>query len=314
MKIVFMGTPDFAAVCLEALYEAGHEITCVVTQPDRPKGRKKELCPSPVKECALKRGTPLLQPEKIRQPEQIQALKAYEADLFVVAAFGQILPREILDMPRLGCINVHASLLPKYRGAAPIQQAILDGEKETGVTIMQMAEGLDTGDILTKRVCPISEEDTGGSLFDKLADLGAALLTETIPLLEAGSITPQKQDDSLASYVKMLKKEDGLVDFSKDAEVLFNQIRALQPWPGAFLQRKGKKIGLLASRVIDGERQAKEAEAGSVISSGKEGIDIQCGKGILRITMLKPEGKKAMSAGDYLLGHKLEKGECFAAE
>ncbi len=312
MKIVFMGTPDFAQGCLEALYEAGYEIAAVVTQPDRPRGRKKEPMPSPVKVLAMEHQTMVLQPEKIRGSQEIEILRSLDADLFVVAAFGQILPKEVLEMPRLGCINVHASLLPKYRGAAPIQQAILDGEKVTGVTIMQMAEGLDTGDILTMREYPISDEETGGSLFDALMKLGADLLVETIPLLEVGSIVPQKQEDALASYVKMLKKEDGRLDFSQDAVSLFNRIRGLDPWPGAFIRIGDKTLKIWKSTVLGGEEaETKALSPGEIVAVSKEGIDVKCGKGVLRITELQPEGKKRMQSRDYLLGHVLSKGDRF---
>lgn len=314
MKIVFMGTPDFAAGCLKALYDAGHEITAVVTQPDRPKGRKKQPVPSPVKEVALAHNTPLLQPERIRNPEEIEKLKEFEAELFVVAAFGQILPTEILRMPPLGCINVHASLLPKYRGAAPIQQAILDGEAQTGVTIMQMDEGLDTGDILTQSRVDIRPEETGGSLFDVLMEEGARLLVETIPKLAGGSITPTPQEESRATYVKMLKKEDGRMDFSLPAEVLERRIRGLSPWPGAFCEYEGKKLRLWKGQVIpegDAFAGGKKPQSGTVIGCGREGIDLCCGQDILRILELQPEGKKRMETRDYLLGHKVTEGERF---
>ena len=308
MKIVFMGTPDFAAGCLKALYEAGHEITAVVTQPDRPKGRKKEPVPSAVKVLALEHQTPVLQPEKIRDPKEIERLSAYEAQLFVVAAFGQILPQQILKMPPLGCINVHASLLPKYRGAAPIQQAILDGEKETGVTIMQMAQGLDTGDILTQRRIAIAEDETGGSLFDRLMEVGAELLVETLPLLEKGEITPSPQDESRASYVKMLRKEDGRMDFSLPAEVLERRIRGLSPWPGAFCLYENKKMRILKAEVVNAKKE-HSADIGQVLAVDGDGIEIACRRGSLRVLMLQPEGKKPMSSHDFLLGHKVTEGE-----
>jgi methionyl-tRNA formyltransferase len=307
MKIVFMGTPDFAAGILEALYEAEYDIAAVVTQPDRPRGRKGEPVPSDVKKCALAHGTRVLQPVKIREPEAVKELEKIGADLFVVAAFGQILPKEILEMPRLGCINVHASLLPKYRGAAPIQQAILDGETETGVTIMQMAEGLDTGDILSRMVYPISEEETGGSLFEALTEVGAKLLITTIPLLEEGNIFPIPQDDSQSSYVKMLKKEDGRLDFSQSATALFNRVRGLDPWPGAFTIWKGKQLKIWRATAL--REKASGMAPGSVFAAGKEGIDVVCGEGMLRIRELQMEGKKRMSAADFLLGRPMEKGE-----
>ncbi|MBR4758786.1 MAG: methionyl-tRNA formyltransferase [Lachnospiraceae bacterium] len=309
MRIVFMGTPDFAVGSLKALYEAGYEIAAVVTQPDKPKGRKKELMPPPVKEYAMSVSLPVLQPEKLKTGEWDEQLSALGADLFVVAAFGQILPQNILDMPKYGCINLHASLLPEYRGAAPIQQAILDGKKETGVTIQQMALALDSGDIISRKIVPIDDEDTGGSLFDKLAEEGAKLLLETIPRIESGDIDPQPQDESKSSYVKMLKKEDGRMDFSLTATVLHNRVRGLSPWPGAFTELGGKKLRIWKTQVLG--TVGDDASAGTVISAGKTGIDICCGEGVLRILELQPEGKKNMRAADYLLGHAIEVGTVF---
>ncbi|MCR5337392.1 MAG: methionyl-tRNA formyltransferase [Lachnospiraceae bacterium] len=309
MRIVFMGTPDFAVSSLKALYEAGYEIAAVVTQPDKPKGRKKELTPPPVKEYALSVSLPVLQPEKLKNGEWDDKLSALGADLFVVAAFGQILPQNILDMPKYGCINLHASLLPEYRGAAPIQQAILDGKKETGVTIQQMTLALDSGDIISRKVVPIDDEDTGGSLFDKLAEEGARLLLETIPRIESGDIDPEPQDESVSSYVKMLKKEDGRLDFSLPAAVLHNRVRGLSPWPGAFTEIGGKKLRIWKTQVLD--KDEDHEEAGKVLAAGKAGIDIACGQGVLRILELQPEGKKNMKAADYLLGHAILIGTKF---
>ncbi|MBO4337632.1 MAG: methionyl-tRNA formyltransferase [Lachnospiraceae bacterium] len=311
MKIVFMGTPDFALVSLEALYEAGHEITAVVTQPDRPKGRKKEPVFSPVKEYALSKGLTLLQPERIRDEEWIERLSDVGADLFVVAAFGQILPKKILDMPRFGCINLHASLLPEYRGAAPIQQAILDGKKVTGVTIQQMSEKLDAGDIIAMKETPIGEEETGGELFDRLSVLGAGLLTETIPLIESGNIDPRPQDESRSTYVKMLKKEDGHLDFNLSAPELYNRIRGLDPWPGAYVSAGSSKLKIWKSRALASENRTETP--GTVIAAAKDGIDVVCaGGGILRITQLQAEGKKRMAAADYLRGNAIENGTVFS--
>ena len=306
-----MGTPDFALVSLEALYEAGHEITAVVTQPDRPKGRKKEPVFSPVKEYALSKGLTLLQPERIRDEEWIERLSDVGADLFVVAAFGQILPKKILDMPRFGCINLHASLLPEYRGAAPIQQAILDGKKVTGVTIQQMSEKLDAGDIIAMKETPIGEEETGGELFDRLSVLGAGLLTETIPLIESGNIDPRPQDESRSTYVKMLKKEDGHLDFNLSAPELYNRIRGLDPWPGAYVSAGSSKLKIWKSRALASENRTETP--GTVIAAAKDGIDVVCaGGGILRITQLQAEGKKRMAAADYLRGNAIENGTVFS--
>ncbi len=317
MKIVFMGTPDFAEVSLKALYEAGYDIAAVVTQPDRPKGRKKEPVFSPVKEYAISKGLRVLQPERIRDEEWIPVLSGIEADLFVVAAFGQILPKAVLDMPRLGCINLHASLLPKYRGAAPIQQAILDGEKVTGVCLQMMTEKLDAGDIIAREETPIGDEETGGELFDRLALLGAKLLTDTIPLIESGDIDPVPQDESKSTYVKMLKKEDGHLDLSLSAGELVNRIRGLDPWPGAYLFTEGGKLKIWKGKKVpangpaDDIKGADTTACGTVTAAGKEGIDVCCGKGILRITELQPEGKKRMRAADYLLGHSIKPGMRF---
>lgn len=230
MKIVFMGTPDFAVGALEAMIQAGHEITCVVTQPDKPKGRGKEMQFTPVKECAVKHGIPVFQPVKIKTPEAVAELKTYEADIFVVAAFGQILSQEILDMPKYGCVNIHASLLPKYRGAAPIQWAILDGETETGVTIMQMNAGLDTGDMLVKTVVPIDAKETGESLHDKLSEAGAKLIVEALVQIEQGTLTPEVQDDAKSCYAKMLTKSLGHIDWSQSAVVIERLVRGLNSY------------------------------------------------------------------------------------
>ena len=234
MKIVYMGTPNFSVRPLEALIEAGHEISLVVCQPDRPKGRSKEPAPCPVKECALAHGLKIFQPERIKRPEAVAVLKEYPADVFVVAAFGQILSKEILDMPRYGCINIHASLLPKYRGAAPIQCSIINGDTHSGVSIMQMDEGIDTGDILLQRAIKIADDETGGSLFDKLSDLGSELIVEALKGLENESLTPVKQDASQSTHASMLKKEDGLINWRKSAEEIERLIRGTDPWPGAY--------------------------------------------------------------------------------
>ncbi|MBR3601348.1 MAG: methionyl-tRNA formyltransferase [Lachnospiraceae bacterium] len=305
MKIVFMGTPDFAVGALEALVEAGHEVVAVVTQPDKPKGRGKEMQQTPVKACAVKHNIEVFQPIKIKTPEAVEVLKGYEADLFVVAAFGQILSKEILDMPKYGCVNIHASLLPKYRGAAPIQWAILDGEKETGVTIMQMNEGLDTGDMLTKVVVPIEDTDTGESLFDKLAEAGAKLLIETIPQIEAGTLEPEPQDDSLSTYAKMIKKEMGLIDWKREALVLERLVRGMNSWPSAYTHFQGKTL-----KVWEAEVETCEAQAvpGSVVEVTKNSIKVQTGKDLLVLKQIQLEGKKRMDVAAFLLGYKVETG------
>ncbi|MBR4982999.1 MAG: methionyl-tRNA formyltransferase [Lachnospiraceae bacterium] len=303
MKIVFMGTPDFAVGALEALVEAGHDVVAVVTQPDKPKGRGKEMQQTPVKECALKHNIDVFQPVKIKTPEAVEVLRGYGAELFVVAAFGQILSKEILDMPKFGCVNIHASLLPKYRGAAPIQWAILDGEKETGVTIMQMNEGLDTGDMLTKVVVPIEDTDTGESLFDKLAEAGAKLLIETIPQIEAGELTPQPQDDSLSTYAKMIKKEMGLIDWKKEAVVLERLVRGMNSWPSAYTHFNGKTLKIWETEIEEGNRNMAP---GMVAEVTKNSIKVQTGQDLLVLKQIQLEGKKRMDVASFLLGYKVE--------
>lgn len=304
MKIVYMGTPDFAVGPLEAMVEAGYEITAVVTQPDKPKGRSDKLIPSPVKECALRYGIPVLTPKKIKSPEAVEELKKYEADLFVVAAFGQILSEEILTMPRLGCINIHASLLPKYRGAAPIQWSIIDGEKETGITIMQMDKGLDTGDILFQKVVPILDTDTGESLFDKLAEVGARFLVEVLPDIESGNIHPIKQDEEKSTYAKMLSKAIGEIDWDKDADTIEHLVRGLNSWPSAYTRLNGKQLKIWQSHVVLGI----DKEPGTVCEVTKDAIVVATGKDGLAITELQLEGKKRMAARDFLAGRAVEVG------
>ena len=308
MKIVFMGTPDFAVGALESLVEAGHDVVAVVTQPDKPKGRGKEMQQTPVKACAVKHNIEVFQPVKIKTPEAEEVLKGYGADLFVVAAFGQILSKEILDMPKYGCVNIHASLLPKYRGAAPIQWAILDGEKETGVTIMQMNEGLDTGDMLTKVVVPIEDTDTGESLFDKLAEAGAKLLIETIPQIEAGTLKPEPQDDSLSTYAKMIKKDMGLIDWKKEAVMLERLVRGMNSWPSAYTHFQGKTLKVWEAEV---ETCETEAVPGSVVEVTKNSIKVQTGKDLLVLKQIQLEGKKRMDVAAFLLGYKVDAGMIF---
>ena len=326
MKIVFMGTPDFARVALEKIIEVGHEVLLVVTQPDKPKGRSGELQVSEVKECALEHNIPVFQPVRIKLPENVAELKKYDADIYVVAAFGQILSQEILDIPRLGCVNIHASLLPEYRGAAPIQQAIIDGKKTTGVTIMQMAAGMDTGDILLQREIEIDEEETGGSLFDKLSKLGGELIVEALPKIEKGELTPIPQDEALATKCGKLSKDMGKIDFSKDAETIRNLIRGLNPWPSAFTSLGGKMLkiwhakalspldfGSLCNSLTPGDvARAKELEKakayGSIIAVLKDSFVVLTGDGYLQITEVQLEGKKRMDVKSFLLGNKIEIG------
>ena len=311
MKIVYMGTPDFAVWPLEALIEAGHEIVLVVTQPDKQKGRGKQVMMTPVKECALKHDIPVFQPIKIKESEAVETLKGYEADAFVVAAFGQILSQEILDMPRLGCFNIHASLLPKYRGAAPIQWAIIDGEKETGVTIMRMDIGLDTGDMVSKSVVEITDEETGESLHDKLAACGAKLIVETMPSIEDGSYVAQKQDDGASCYAKMLTKSLGKIDFSKDAVAIERLIRGLNSWPSAYTTLHGKTCKVWKAEVV---MHDSGKAPGTVTEVAKDYITVQTGKGQLKLLQLQLEGKKRVSVRDFLLGHSVTVGETFGEE
>ena len=300
-----MGTPDFAVGTLRALHDAGHEIVLVVSQPDRIKGRGKSVSMPPVKECALELGLKVFQPEKIKTEDAVAELRKYEPDLMVVAAFGQILSKEILDMPKYGCINVHASLLPKYRGAAPIQWSIIDGEEKTGVTIMQMDEGLDTGDMLISREVAIADDETGGSLFDKLAKTGAELCVEAVRLIEEGKAERTKQDDSKSCYAKMLKKELGNIDFSKPAAEIERLVRALNPWPSAYTSLDGKLLKIWKSKV---SLKSFDMENGSVAKVGADSFIVQCGEDSLEVTELQLEGKKRMSVHDFLLGQKLEVG------
>lgn len=316
MKVLFMGTPDFAVSILEAVISSAHEVIAVVTQEDKPKGRSDKLIPPPVKECALKHGIPVLQPHRIKDAQAVSMLREYDADIYVVAAYGQILSKEILDIPRYGCINTHASLLPKYRGAAPIQWAIVDGEKETGVTIMQMDEGLDTGDILYVKKVDITNADTGESLFDKLAKAGGSLIIEALDRIEAGDITPTKQNDAEATYAKILKKNMGELDFTKNAKDLERLIRGFTPWPGTYTYLRGKVLKVIKADALKwDELKAKapgadrDAAAGCIVHTCSEGIYVAASDGYLKITELQLEGRKRMGAGDFLMGNKLETGE-----
>ena len=307
MKIILLGTPDYAAAALEALIEAGHEVTAVVTQPDRPKGRSGQVQCTPVKECAVRHGIAVLQPIKIKTPEAIEELRKYEADVYVVAAFGQILSKEILELPRFGCINIHASLLPKYRGAAPINQCIIDGEQETGVTIMQMDAGIDTGDILTQKKVIIEEKETAQTLFDKLSQAGAALIVETLPKLERGEVTPKKQEESLASYVKMMDKSQGKIDWTRDAVSIERLVRGLNPWPSAYTFCQGKTVKIWRSDAVETAAEDTQ-QPGTIVLVGKDFFDIVCGAGNLRIYELQLEGKKRMDTKSFLLGNPWKVG------
>ena len=308
MKIIYMGTPDFSVAPLEAILQAGHEVTAVVTQPDKQKGRGKEVQMTPVKECALSHGIPVLQPVKIKEPEAVAELKKYPADIFVVAAFGQLLTEEILNMPKFGCINIHASLLPAYRGAAPIQRVIINGEEKTGVTIQQMAKGLDTGDMLLKKEISIDPKETGGSLHDKLSVAGAELIVEALSKIEKGEVVPEKQDDALSCYAKKLDKAMGLIDFDQSAVSIERLIRGLNPWPSAFTLYKGKTLKIWEADVVPLE---KKEEPGTVVFVAKDFFDIATKEGALRVKSLQLEGKKKVAVKDFLLGYEIVCGMKF---
>jgi methionyl-tRNA formyltransferase len=312
MKIVFMGTPDFAVGALQAIIDAGYQVTAVVTQPDKPKGRGKEMQMTPVKACALAHHIPVFQPVRIKEPEAVETLRGYEADIFVVAAFGQILSEEILNMPKYGCVNIHASLLPKYRGAGPIQWAIINGEKKTGVTIMQMDKGLDTGDMLFTKEVDIDERETGDSLHDKLAKAGAELIVEALPRIEAGEFSPIKQNDKDSCYAKMLQKSMGKIDWTQDAHKLDCLIRGLLSWPGAYTSYHGKTLKIWEEEVAKEQTigvEITEAEPGTIVGVGKDAAYVKTGNGVLKLQSLQLEGKKRMPVKDFLLGCHMQVGE-----
>ena len=309
MKIIFMGTPDFSVGALEALIAAGHQVVLVVTQPDKPKGRGKEMQMTPVKECALKHSIPVFQPVKVKDAEAVETLRSYNADVFIVAAFGQIVSEEILTMPKYGCINIHASLLPKYRGAGPIQWAILNGEKETGITIMQMDKGIDTGDMLLQRVVPIDEKETGDSLHDKLARVGAELIVEALPKIEAGEITPEKQNDAESCYAKMLQKSMGRIDWEKDAPQIERMVRGLNSWPSAYTTYHGKNLKIWESSVYEKDKLLKNAEPGMITAVEKDAFYVQTGEKTLKVTSVQLEGKKKMAVKEFLLGCQMKTEE-----
>ncbi|MFN7138339.1 MAG: methionyl-tRNA formyltransferase [Limisphaerales bacterium] len=314
LRVIFMGTAELACASLEALCNADSiQVIGVVTQPDKPKGRDLKLQPSAVKQLALEKNLPVFQPQRARSEEFIQQLRDLGPDLIVVAAYGQILPQAILDLPRYGCLNVHTSLLPKYRGAAPIQWAIIDGDPETGVTIMKMDAGLDTGDILTMARTPITPEDNAQILHDRLATLGADLLVKTIPDYVAGKITGQKQPSEGATYARKIEKEDGLLDWHQPARVLWNRIRGFTPWPGAFTYQnvQGKPRLIKIWQVALEENFS--GEPGTVLSADKTGILVACGSGALRILHLQKEGSRRMTAQEFLAGNPFQPGDKFSS-
>ena len=306
MKIVYMGTPDFAVEALEALVASRHEVIAVFTQPDKPKGRGKAMQFTPVKEVAVREEIPVYQPKKVRDPEVIEQIRKLAPDVLVVVASGQIIPQEILDIAPYGCVNVHGSLLPKYRGAAPIQWAVIDGEKESGVTTMQMDAGLDTGDMLLKTVVPLDEKETGGSLFEKLSKAGAGLLLETLDALEKGTVVPQKQGESPTAYAKMLTKDMGMIDWNCTAKELERLIRGLNPWPSAYTKLNGKTLKIWAADVC--EQSGEKEQPGTILKAEKNEFLIQTGDQVLAIRELQLEGKKRMDTAAFLRGCQLEKG------
>jgi methionyl-tRNA formyltransferase len=303
LKIIFAGTPDFAAEALKALLISEHKLVAVYTQPDRPAGRGRKLGFGPVKQLALDRGIEVRQPRSLKDEAEQAALAALHADLMVVVAYGLLLPQAVLDTPRLGCINIHASLLPRWRGAAPIQRAILAGDEESGITIMQMEAGLDTGPMLHALKCPIHGNDTGGSLHDRLAALGARALLEVLPGLAAGSLVTEPQDEPRANYASKLDKQESRIDWSQSARQIDRQVRAFNPWPVAQTDYQGKMMRIWESMVLQGEHAAKP---GTILAAGKEGIEVATGEGILRITRLQMPGKRAMAATDFLNAHTVD--------
>ena len=295
-----MGTPDFSVGALKALAENGYEIAGVVTQPDKPRGRGKASAMTPVKEAALELGLTVYQPARVREQSFMDTVRALNPDVIVVSAFGQIIPKALLELPRYGCVNIHASLLPKYRGAAPIQWAVMDGEPISGVTIMQMDEGLDTGDMLAKTEVPLDPDETGGSLFDKLSRAGAELLIRTLPALEQGTLTPEKQPlESPTAYARMIRKEDGRIDWNLEAEAIERRIRGLNPWPSAYTELTGKILKIWRAEVLPKE---SGQTPGTVTEAGKGGFCVQTGKGVLRLLEVQLEGKKRMDAQAFLRG------------
>lgn len=308
MRVIFMGTPDFAVGTLEEIIKAGHEVVLVVTQPDKPKGRGNAMQFPPVKECAVAHNIPVFQPKKIREEENVAYLTEFQPDIIVVAAFGQILPKSILDMPKFGCINVHASLLPKYRGAAPIQWAVINGDEVTGVTIMRMDVGLDTGDMITKKEIVIAEDETGGSLFDKLAQMGAQLCVETMANIEAGNAEYIPQNHEEATHVSMISKELGFIDWSKSATEIEHLIRGLNPWPSAFTKLDGKTFKIWKAKV---NSQNTEYKPGTIVSVTKNGMEVQTGDGVLSLLEVQLEGKKRMQIDAFLRGYSVNEGSCF---
>ncbi|MCD8083084.1 MAG: methionyl-tRNA formyltransferase [Clostridiales bacterium] len=310
MRIVFMGTPDFSVPTLESLIGSRHSVVGVVTQPDKPKGRGKAVAMSPVKECALEHGIPVYQPVRAREESFLLAMRELAPDVMVVIAFGQILPQELLDIPRYGCVNIHASLLPKYRGASPIQWAVLNGDEETGITTMQMAAGMDTGDILEMERIRLDKKETGGSLFERLSLLGGSLILSTLDGFEAGTLVPQPQDDAQATYVKKIPKSMGEIDWSADAALIERLVRGLNPWPSAFTCVGGKLLKIWEADVEEEiPEEIGQRKPGTVLEASGAALRVVTGRGVLRIKSLQLEGKKRMDSAAFLRGYPLEAGE-----
>lgn len=310
MRILFMGTPDFARECLRALVEDGrHEIVGAVSQPDKPKGRHMELSPTPVKEYALSHGIMVMQPETLKNNAILPLLEELQPELIAVVAYGKLLPEYVLNFPKYRCVNIHASLLPRFRGAAPIQRAVMAGDRVSGVTAMYMEKGLDTGDMIMKAEMPITEDMTAGELHDALAALGGRVLIETVERFERGDFSAEKQDDSLACYAHMLTKAEGEIDWSLSAEEIHNRVRGLNPWPAAFSFLNGKRFVIDFARVAEGS-----GRPGSVLSADENGLKVACGSGAVLIESVKFEGGKKMPVSQYLRGHKIEKGALLGKE
>ena len=301
MRVVFMGTPDIAAVCLKKILEEGFDVVGVYTQPDRPKGRGMKMVSSPVKEVALAHGISVFQPENFREEKSVEQLKVLRPDVCAVVAYGRILPQKVLDVPELGCINIHASLLPKYRGSAPYQWAVLNGEKETGVTAMYLCREMDAGDMIDVAKTPIGENETAGQLLDRLAVLGAELLSKTLRRFQAGPVAGVPQDHEKATYAPMLDKSMCPIDFSKTARQVHDQVRGLHPWPVATMELRGKTFKVHETKVVEGSGQP-----GQILGLTKTGLRIACADGAVEITSLQAEGGKRMTAADYFRGHPLQ--------
>lgn len=307
MRIVFMGTPEFAIPSLDMLVKEGYDVVAVVTQPDKPKGRGNKMCPPPVKEYAIEHGIEVLQPDKVKTEEFAEKIKEINPDLLVTAAYGKILPKSVLDIPKFGCINVHGSLLPKYRGAAPIQWSIINGEKVTGITTMYTDVGMDTGDMLVKAEIEITEDMTAGELHDKLSVLGADVLKETLLKLKAGTLERIPQSDSEATYAPMMTKEIGCIDWTKSSREIHNLVRGTNPWPGAYTSYDGKKMKVWMTSVISEDEN--NSKAGTILKVGKDGIVVACGLGKLNIKEIQFDNSRRMTVEEYICGHKIGEGE-----